>query len=114
MENIKLNNGRNVIIGSERDVLEVIQETLGYDFADAVKHVFDSTDEVEKYKKYAEIESQEKESYEASLESINNALYEALEKIEELENYLADSKRISKNAVCEILTQIHRVINAEL
>lgn len=44
MVNIALNNGQNVIIGSNRDIIEVIEEYLSHDLASCLSDFFISLD----------------------------------------------------------------------
>lgn len=49
MQNILLNNGQNVIIGSNRDILEVIEEKLSYELAKYIEQILWNQEEIDKY-----------------------------------------------------------------
>lgn len=111
MENIQLKDGQNVIIGSNRDITEAIEENMGYEFAEAMHRFIGG--QIYEYQQIAEAETYEKNAIEGSLESFQNLMRDVLEELEEVTNYIEEAKRINKDQIYQKLMRMKKSINAD-
>ena len=112
MENIQLNNGTTVLIGSNRDVIETIGEHCSYELADLVERKY--KEDIEELQLKCQAESDEKENYERDIEGKTALLHDAVESIVDLMDYMRDAKRIDKEKIFTKLQNIHDDIWNEL
>lgn len=97
MENIALNNGTNVLIGSNRDIIEVVEETCSYELASLISSKLVDLDQEKLYAR--ERADSEAEGYLSSLESKESLLQDVWDTLEELKSYMEDAKRINKDII---------------
>lgn len=112
MENIQLNDGTTVLIGSNKDVIEAIGEHCSYELADLVERKY--KEDIEELQWKCQVESDEKENYERDIEGKTALLHDAVESINDLINYMRESKRIDKEKIFIRLQNIHNDIYREL
>lgn len=106
MRNITLNNGKNTIINenSLSDMMETVRTELSPELADGLEEMisdkfFDLEEERQEL-------NQEMRSYESDLEDTKRSLRDIWEDTEDLLHYIADSKRIDRKYLIEILREI--------
>ena len=93
-----LNNG--MIVNS----IEGLQNNIDDDIYDAVEGLYN--EEINNIKKDVEHYKYEKEHYEIRLDDAKSQLYDAQRTIEELEDYILDSKRINRNTILEYVRDL--------
>lgn len=112
MENIALNNGKTVLIGSDRDIVETIEAHCGYELASLISS---KMVDVDKEKLYAQERAQtDADSYLSDLESKECCLRDVLEIAEGLTDYMEEAKRINKDTIYQKLNEIVTLIGNEL
>jgi len=112
MENILLNNGQNVLIGSNRDIVEVIGEHCSYELASLVS---DKINDIDAEKLYAEERAAtDADNYLRSLESAQRTMDDVWDILEEVRTYIDEAKRINKGIVNQKLNEAIRQLTSEL
>lgn len=112
MKNIQLLNGQNAIVGSQEDIIYEIREHMGCEFADYISEFLDIKVQESAWEQKAL--RQEMRTYEGSLESIDNVLRDSVEELEELMEYINDSKRINKEKIYSKINEICKNLKEEL
>lgn len=112
MQNVLLNDGRTVIIGGMKDVIEVVGENLGYEISDVLNGFY--ADQIKEYKYIADAESKEKEAMESDLEDTQQLLHGTMDSIEEIIDYMEEARRMDKQKVIKRLSEIRREIYRNL
>ncbi|WP_099467781.1 hypothetical protein [Konateibacter massiliensis] len=112
MENIALNNGQTVLIGSNRDIVEVVEEHCSYELASLISsRIVD----IDAERLYAEERAQtDADSYLSDLESKECCLRDVLEIAEGLTEYIEDAKRINKDTIYQKINELIKLIGNEL
>lgn len=112
MENIALNNGQTVLIGSNKDIIEAVETHCSYELASLISA---KMVDIDSEKIYAQERAQtDADSYCADLESKECCLRDVLEIAEELVDYIEEAKRINKYTIYQKLNDIVRIIGNEL
>ena len=112
MENIVLNSGQTVLIGSNKDIVEAIETHCSYELASLISS---KMVDVDKEKLYAQERAQtDADSYLSDLENIQGCLRDVLELIEGLMDYMKDTKRVDKDKIYLRLIEIEKIIENEL
>lgn len=112
MENIALNSGKTVLIGSNKDIVGVVEEHCSYELASLITS---KMVDIDREKLYAEERAQtDADSYLADLESKECCLRDVLEIAERLTEYIEDAKRINKDMIYQKLNEIVKLIGNEL
>ena len=112
MDNIMLKDGTIAIIGSNRDVSEVVEQYCGYELA---SFVLDKLESVDADKAYAEARAKtDASAYERSLESAQSTFNNILDIVEEVQEHIVDAKRINKDIIYQELKKIIKLINLEI
>lgn len=106
---IKLTNGNTHYINKLDDFKEVV-ETEVYE---AIEEIYNNGNEPNLREQYESLQ-QEFESYEASNDSYYSCLNDTLNAIDELEEYITDSKRIHKDKILKTLSNIRENIYNEI
>lgn len=115
MENIALNSGQTVLIGSDRDIIEVVQEHCSYELASLISSKMADADSVDKEKLYAQERAQtDADSYLSDLENIQGCLRDVLEIVEELTDYMKVAKKVNRDTIYKKLKELVRIIECEL
>lgn len=97
-----LNNGE--IVQRIEDLENVLDEST-YKAVEGLSNesISEATEDLEYYK-------YEKEQYELRFEDAKSQLYDAQRLIEDLEEYLTDSKRINRNKIIEYVKDLSKII----
>lgn len=112
MENIALNNGKTVLIGSNKDIVEAIETHCSYELGSLI---LSKLVDVDAERLYAQERAQtDADSYCADLESKEYCLREVLDIAEELVDYIEETKRINKDTIYQKINDIVRIIGNEL
>lgn len=112
MENIALNSGQTVLIGSNKDIVEAIETHCSYELASLIAS---KMVDVDKEKLYAQERAQtDADSYLSDLESKECCLRDVLEIAEGLTDYMEEAKRINKDTIYQKLNEIVTLIGNEL
>ena len=112
MENIALNSGETVLIGSNKDIVEAIETHCSYELASLISS---KLVDVDREKLYAEERAQtDADSYLSDLESKECCLRDVLEIAEGLTEYIEDAKRINKDTIYQKLNELIKLIGNEL
>lgn len=106
MRNITLNTGKNVIINenSLSDMMETVRTELSPELADSLEEMI--SDKLYDLEDEREALTQEMRSYECNLEDAQRSLNDIWNDAEELLNYIAESKRVSKEHITEKVRKI--------
>ncbi|WP_024348503.1 hypothetical protein [Lacrimispora indolis] len=112
MENIALNNGQTVLIGSNKDIIEAIETHCSYELASLISA---KLIDIDAEKLYAQERAQtDADSYLSDLESKECCLRDVLEIAEGLTDYIEEAKRINKDMIYQKLNEIIKHIGNEL
>ena len=112
MENIALNSGKTVLIGSNKDIVEAIEEHCSYELASLISS---KLVDVDAEKLYAQERAMtDADSYLSDLESKECCLRDVLEIAEGLTDYMEEAKRINKDMIYQKLNEIIKHIGNEL
>lgn len=112
MENIALNSGETVLIGSNKDVIEVVEEHCSYELASLISS---KLVDVDAEKLYAQERAMtDADSYLSDLENIQGCLRDVLGIAEGLTNHMKEAKRINKDMIYQKLNEIVKLIGNEL
>ncbi|WP_342759448.1 hypothetical protein [Kineothrix sedimenti] len=112
MENIALNSGKTVLIGSNRDIIEAVETHCSYELAGLISS---KLVDVDAEKLYAQERAQtDADSYLSDLESKECCLRDVLEIAEGLTDYIEEAKRINKDMIYQKLNEIVSIIGNEL
>lgn len=122
MDNVIV-NGRIETIGSDRDIIDIIRESCGNDFANYVEErfCFDLTDLNQLYLRLNDKECEKLESdvlsqtdyhnYESTLDEWNCVGNDIVEECDKQIDYIENAKRIDKNKLWESFKEIKRILN---
>ena len=112
MENIALNSGETVLIGSNKDIVEAIETHCSYELASLISS---KLVDVDAEKLYAQERAMtDADSYLSDLESKECCLRDVLEIAEGLTEYIEDAKRINKDTIYQKLNELIKLIGNEL
>lgn len=122
MDNVIV-NGRLETIGSDRDIIDIIRESCGNDFANYVesKFCFDLTNLNQLYLHLSDKECEKLESdvlnqtdyhnYESTLDEWNCIGNDIIEECDRQIEYIEIAKRVDKNKLWESFKKIKRILN---
>ena len=91
-------NGRIETIGSDRDIVDIIRENCGSDFADFMEYRLNHM-ELSNEQKEEILRNSDYYSYEASLDDWNCCGNDIVEECEKQIEYIENSKRINKDVL---------------
>lgn len=112
MENIALNNGQTVLIGSNKDIIETVETHCRYELASLISSKMVVVD---KEKLYAQERAMtDADSYLSDLENIQGCLRDVLEIVEGLTDYMEVTKKVNRDTVYKKLKELVRIIECEL
>lgn len=97
-----LNNG-NII-----NNMESLQGNVSDDVYDAIEGLHN--EEVNELKEDIQYYKYEKENYELRFDNTKSQLYNAQRVIEELKDYIKDSKRVNRNTILEYVLELQNTI----
>lgn len=109
MNTITLNSGKTVLIGSNRDIIDAIEEHCSYELASLISSKIDAE---ELYAR--ERADTDADNYLADLESKECSLHDVLEILEQLTEYIEEAKRINKDTIYQKLNNLITLIGNEL
>ena len=112
MNTITLNSGKTVLIGSNRDIINAIEEHCSYELASLISSKIIDIDAEELYAR--ERADTDADSYLADLESKECCLRDVLEILEQLTEYIEEAKRINKDTIYQKLNNLITLIGNEL
>lgn len=112
MENIALNSGQTVLIGSNKDIVEVIETHCSYELASLISSKMIDVDAEKLYARERALT--DADSYCTDLESKECCLRDVLELIEGLMDYMKETKRVDKDKIYLRLIEIEKIIENEL
>lgn len=108
MKNVYV-NGNVETIGSDRDIIDIIRENCGSDFADFIEYRL-SNMEISKEQEEEILRNSDYYSYEASLDDWNCCGNDIVEECEKQMEYIENSKRINKEVLYNsFITIVKRV-----
>lgn len=122
MDNV-LVNGKIETIRSDRDIIDIIRESCGNDFANYVEErfCFDLADLNQLYLRLDDKECEKLESdvlshtdyhnYESTLDEWNCAGNDIIEECDKQIDYIKNAKRVDKNKLWESFKEIKRILN---
>ena len=112
MENIALNSGQTVLIGSNKDIIEAIEAHCSYELASLIAS---KMVDVDKEKLYAQERAMtDADSYLSDLENIQGCLRDVLEIVEGLTDYMEVVKKVNRDTIYKKLKELVRIIECEL
>ena len=102
-------NNKPYTIFSEKDIYYIIDENCSSEISDMIREIIDDL------KGKADYTSQkigtDLDSYEAQLESYNNAFCDVTENLDKLDNYISDSKRLDRNEILSVIGDVRKQIS---
>ena len=106
MRNITLVNGKNVIVNeySFSDIVRTVKEECSYELAEMMENIV--ADGFYDLNYECAVLEQKMRSYESDLEDAERSLRDIWEDAEDLLNYIAESKRIDRKYLIEVLREI--------
>ena len=108
MNNVYI-NGRIETIANDRDIVDIIRECCGDDFANYVENRLNckelTNEEIEQVLKNSDYYS-----FEASLDAWNCAGYDIIEECEKQIDYMNDAKRINKDRLYSAFLNIKKIV----
>ena len=122
MDNIIV-NGRLETIGSDKDIIDIIRESCGNDFAKYVEErfCFDLTDLNQLYLRLDDKECEKIESdilsqtdyhnYESTLDEWNCVGNDIIKECDKQIDYIKTAKRVDKNKLWESFKEVKRILN---
>ena len=115
MENVIV-NGKIETIGSNRDIVDIIRECCGDDFATLIDNRLNIPLEQNITPELIEtcLRRTDFYSYEASLDSWNCVGNDVLDECEKQIEYIEESKRIDKTKLYDSFVEIAKMIRSEL
>lgn len=112
MENIALNSGQTVLIGSNKDIVEVIETHCSYELASLISS---KPIDIDAEKLYAQERAlTDADSYLSDLENIQGCLRDVLEIVEGLTDYMEVAKKVNRDTIYKKLKELVRIIECEL
>ena len=113
MENIII-NGQIETIGSDRDIVDIIRNACGNDFARFMEERLYKPMEISQGLKERIFAESDYYSYEAILDSHNCTFNDILEECENQIEYIEECKRIDKNKLLESFEKIIELVQSEI
>lgn len=111
MDIIQVNNN-TYMIRNDADLVDAINQECGYELSRLVEQKLDSASYEEQL---AEKQfNSDFFAYESQVESLGFCLQDVLQSVEELINYVDDSKKINRTVITDKLRYIKRLINSEI
>ena len=113
MENISI-NGTIETVANDRDIVDIIRNTCGGDFADFVEQRLYRPLEISQELREQIISESDYYSYEASLDAHNCVFNDILEECENQIDYIEESKRTDKQKLWESFHKIVKIVQSEI
>lgn len=113
MENISI-NGTIETIANDRDIVDIIRNICGGDFANYIEQRLYRPLEISQELREQIISESDYYSYEASLDSHNCVFNDILEECENQIDYIEESKRIDKVKLLESFERIAEIVQSEI
>ena len=113
MENISI-NGTVETIGNDRDIIDIIRNNCGSDFARFMEERLYKPMEISQELREQIFAESDYYSYEASLDSHNCTFNDILEECENQIEYIEETKRIDKNKLLESFEKITELVQSEI
>ena len=108
MRNIYV-NGSVETIGNDRDIIDIIRDNCGSDFADFMEYRL-SHMELSNEQKEEILRNSDYYSYEASLDDWNFCGNDIIEECEKQMEYMEEAKRINKDTLYNAFVDIRKMI----
>lgn len=102
-------NGRIETIGSDRDIIDIVRECCGDEFARFLEDRLNCRELTEEEIKQV-LENSDYYSYEASLDAWNTAGCDIIEECEKQIDYMDDAKRINKDRLYSAFLNIKKIV----
>ena len=113
MENISI-NGTIETVANDRDIVDIIRNTCGSDFAQFIEQRLYRPLEISQELREQIFAESDYYSYEASLDSHNCVFNDILEECEIQVDYIKESKRIDKYKLLESFEKIAEIVQSEI
>ena len=105
-------NNKNVCILNDNDIIYQIEKNCGYELAGMMEERLIIDDYETKLAR--EKSMTDEEAYLSQLESIECCLRDILDEVEKQQEYLKESKKISRDAIFQAMDRIIQMINNEI
>ena len=102
-------NGRIETIANDRDIVDIIRECCGDDFASYVENRLNCRELTEEEKRQV-LEDSDYYSYETSLDAWNCVGNDIVEECEKQIEYMEDAKRINKDRLYSAFLNIKKIV----
>ena len=106
-------NGRIETIANDRDIVDIIRECCGDDFASYVENRLNCRELTAEEKRQV-LENSDYYSYESSLDAWNCAGNDIVEECEKQIEYMEEAKRINKDRLYNAFLNIRKIIQNNL
>ena len=113
MENIMVNNQLETV-GNDRDIVDIIEKSCGYDFAKFIKNRLSMPQEITPELVEKVLRNSDFYSYESSLDDWNCIGNDVVEICDSMVEYIEDAKRIDKNKIYDKFVEIRDKIQENL
>lgn len=106
---IELPNGSKELITNDNDLIDIADRFVSYEYSKIIENVVNTKSAEQQY---AERKiNTDLQNYETQLDEYNSCLQDLDEVVDKFEDYLADSKRITRDKITDYVTQIRKLIN---
>ena len=112
MQNVVLKYGTIVTIGSDKDLVEIIEAYCGEELAGLVASKISDIDTEQLYAKARA--NTDADSYLASLEEKENLLRETVEQLNDINKHLEEAKRVNRDFIYQEINKISEMLVREL
>ena len=102
------------IIGNDKDIVDIIRNNCGDDFAQLIKERLYKPLEISQELRDKILQESDYYSYEMTLDSYNCVFNDILEECEKNTGYIKESKRIDKYKLLESFERINTLIQNEI
>jgi len=113
MENIIVNN-KIETVGSDKNIVDIIKENCGYEFADFIEQRLNKPIEISQNLIDKILSESDYYTYEKSLDNHNCIFNDILDECENQIEYIQDSKRIDKQKLCGSFNKILNIVSEEI
>lgn len=105
---ITLINGRKELVTRNEDLVDIAEECVCYEYSKLIEDVINTSDAESQYaeKKF----NSDMRAYENQLDDYNNCLYELNNIVSDMQDYLDESKRITRNNIEEYVIKLNNII----
>ena len=109
---ITLPNGEIELVTENKHLVDIVERYIGFEFAKKIEEISETANAESQYaeKKF----NSDMKAYEISLDAYNTTIHDMSDVLEKVEDYLLNSKRISREKLLEYMKFFRNEINNRL